>query len=105
MKFQLLRLLRQRPVLKVSYSAELMDRGRGMVFHPVDGKSLTEAPFNSDFQYDSDQSQYFAQSNPHWDGTEGSRYYYHRIGDGSDYSAGDFYPNHWIFDPYTGKTL
>ena len=79
-------------VLPRDYTAEEMDRGEDMDFHPCSG---------------------FPHAGGTSRGTFGSPYV-HRfkifevcrsIGDGCEHRKGDSYLVHWKFDPFTGQSL
>ena len=87
-------------VLPRDFTAEEMDRGEGMTFHPC---SLTRNRRRmEDFQYDFENKIHFFTSN--WLGSVG-RYDRPRIGTGQDCKAGEPFPDHWVQDPWTGETL
>ncbi len=70
------------------YTAEQVDRGEGMIFHPHSGRPIRE------YVYDVWRNQY------HYIGA-----YLSRIGRGACLRAGDPYPDHWVYDPLTGEAL
>lgn len=76
------------------YSAQQLERGRGMTCHPVCGMPLVECV------YDPQRQRFFRVSV-----LDGCRYALDRIGDGRDHDEGDRYPRHWNYDPYTGERL
>ncbi len=78
------------------YSAAELDEGVEMTYHPVTRCLL------ADLQFDRSRGVYY------YDG--GSAWWYYkrdlpRIGDGHSRFAGDNYPTHWRFDPFTGDML
>ena len=83
--------------LRRDYSAAELDEGEGMTFHPVTG-----IPFaGSGYWYSDEYREYYIRSG--WAGL--GNLPQGRIGDGQLRSAGDPYPPHWLFDPFTGKKL
>lgn len=79
-------------VLPRDYSAEEMDRGEGMEFHPDDGTVLGALSFSSEVGC------FFCLG--YW-----SADYLERISDGKSHRMGAPYPQHWRFDPFTGESL
>jgi hypothetical protein len=80
------------PRLHRDYSDTHLSMGDGMIFHPVTGSKLDECEFTETITT--------------YQGMSASpRYYKPAIGDGRDRKAGEPYPDHWRFDPYTGAPL
>lgn len=78
------------------YTAEEMDRGEGMQFHPTVGEPNTEL---SSLDYDEGQRCYVERLGPE------SKFTHSAIGDGQAHRKGDPYPHHWAFDPWLGDHL
>ena len=70
------------------YSAEELDRGEGMTYHPDYGLPL------SLFEYDDEHHQFRGHSD-----------LLDRIGCSLFCSKGDPYPQHWNFDPFSGALI
>lgn len=85
------------------YTAEEMDRGEGMNFHPVCRLAFEE------LEYDEESGRFFRRMGLfgpfnlalYGPGVEEVIIIYSRIGDGKDHAKGDPYPRHWVTDPWT----
>ena len=81
-----------------SYTAEELDHGEGMSFHPDNAEPFVELEFiQSKHRY------CFAPGIYNWMAHD--RWLLARIGDGQNHQVGDPYPAHWQFDPFTGERL
>jgi len=80
-------------VIPFDCTAEEMDKGFGMKYHPVSGdypKPLDKLRFD-------EAKQMFA--------FQDSNMFFPRIGDGEEHSAGMRYLHHWSYCPFTGEPL
>ena len=80
-------------------SAQDIDEGKDMVFHPQYGR---QAPLR-DLHYDASRFQFYVENTGAW--SRGTRKYLDRIGDGKTYKAGERYPARWAFCSFTGEKL
>ncbi len=86
----------QKAIFPKDYSVEQLDKGIDMQFHPHTGELLSDLKF--------DATIFFHVTSPvGWGEAEWERR--ERISNGGPCSAGDPYPVHWQYDPWTGKTL
>jgi hypothetical protein len=84
------------------FSANALDNGVGMNFHPVTGVDRVANSFGCGVGFvrfngfDPETCRFYIY--------EGYDMYTYlpRIGDGKPRSTGDPYPEHWRFDPFTG---
>ena len=84
------------------YKRTELDRADGMNFHPTCGLSI------SDLGYDEERHQFFiAVRGSGWTFSDDiNAEHYPRISDERGmYMPDDEYPEHWKFDPWTGKEL
>ena len=90
------------------YTAEDLDRGCGMIWHPLTKHSMAEV---LEMRFDEDrQEYYFLRCMGFADGYIGfepvpMREYLGKIGDGKSHARGSPYPKHWKFDPFTCQEL
>ncbi|TSC59155.1 MAG: hypothetical protein Greene041662_634 [Candidatus Peregrinibacteria bacterium Greene0416_62] len=80
-------------------SAQELDEGKRMVFHPQYGRQAQLR----DLLYDPTRFQFYLENTGAW--SRGTRKYLDRIGDGKDYKSGDRYPAHWIYCPFSGEEI
>lgn len=87
-------------VLRRDYTAEDLDRGVEMTFHPTNGVHLHELQL-------SDETREFLYEAAEilWDHGYPPWYPLPRIGDGHVHAKGESYLLHWKFDPWTGASL
>lgn len=79
------------------YTSEELERGEGMVFHPLTGNALSILIWSENLHEFFHPAWY--EIFPWWCGLQG------KIGAGRALRAGDPYPDHWKFDPYSGEKL
>ncbi len=84
----------KKKVLLQDRTADELDRGVGMRFHPVTGVEISR--YHS---FSTEAHEYYIRSG--W--ANCGNIHADRIGDGGGRSAGDSYLKHWLFDPYTGE--
>ena len=87
-------------ILTRDFTADELDEGIGMAFHPVIGKGL-DYYRHYPHGYDADEHQFKFRTG--WGGC--GILHLPRIGDGKSRQKDDQYPEHWKFDPYTGVAL
>lgn len=87
-------------IFKRVYTAKQLNRGEGMVFHPLTGERLSRLMY-----YRSRGT--FARVIFIWDDSAPALVRYRRqIGERRKlYAYGDPYPSHWQYDPWTGERL
>lgn len=85
-------------VLPRDYSAEELDEGAGMAFHPHNGCKF-------DMWYDLQGKNYYYDVIRGWGQVLVNVVHLPPIGDGRDHRAGDPIPEHWLFDPYVGLPI
>jgi len=99
--------------LSRDYTAEEMDRGEGMLYHPAARRGTSYSPHLINGLKYVDAAKVFRRppdlgalmENPGADASKIDWGHLERIGDGSPHRAGNPYPKHWIYDPYSGERL
>ena len=92
-----------RRVLPYDYTSDAMDRGERMNFHPMTGIELRVPAY---YLFSEERrNHYYRPTLGAWSGLLGERIDLARIGENHDYRAGDKFPGHWKFDPYSGEAL
>ena len=86
-----------------AYTANQLNHGEGMTFHPISGELLSTLEF-------ADKGcvwcRYIFVLRTGWETPEPPREYLKCITGGKKlYAVGDRYPQHWRFDPFTGGRL
>lgn len=92
----------EKKFLPRDYTAVQMDRGEGMKYHPHDCRILKEKEGSLEF-IKSEAAYCFQPGIYKWMAHE--RWLLPRIGNGKPHRAGDPYPAHWRFCPFTGERL
>jgi len=103
-------------LLPRSYTAEELDEGAGMTYHPVTGQMLFDLYHDGEcydrWLYWMERSDEYKDTTPRpfvFDESGGLPAALHTflpaIGDGKKHQAGTYYPRHWIYDPYTGADM
>ena len=93
-----------RRVLPFDCSAEQMDQGHGMRYHPCFlGRDGRLHQLHIDLHFAKEKGKFYRQV----DRGEPmvTDVWCDRIGDGHPRSAGDPYPEHWLVCPFTGEAL
>lgn len=91
--------------LRHDYTAEQLDRGEWMDFHPCSGHRRRGGSFSTPLP-SQPAAEFEASLGFYWyHGCYGDGVTWPRIGDGQPRRKGDPYPAHWDFDPYTGEKL
>jgi len=92
-------------LLPIGFTAEELDRGEHMRFHPVAGEPRVGEVFGRGANcgmadhYDEESHRFVIYGGyDMWASLP-------RIGDGQQRSVGDLYPEHWNFDPWMGEQL
>jgi hypothetical protein len=84
-----------------AYTARQLNRGEGMVFHPLSGEPLSE------LQYCTWGSCWRKNNRLPQMGWQEIQYQSERLpcinGSKKHYVVGEVYPSHWKFDPWTGE--
>lgn len=91
-------------VFQRSYTAKQLNRGEGMMFHPISGEALANLGFG---RYGKQFYRRIPGAVYGW-WTEDDTYMHLPCIGGygrKDYQTGDRYPIQWLFDPFTGGHL
>lgn len=86
-------------VLLRDYTAEEMDRGEGMEFHPLCGIELRN------LTYDPESRKFSYAIRPLGLRRQRALMVCGRISGGHCWSVGEPFPSLWVFDPYTGEKI
>lgn len=87
-----------------AFTADDLDRGKGLQFHPCHPSAASQFLWaltsSCGFEWFEKTRQFICKGSPPYDAMT-----LPRISTGADVKAGDPYPSHWLYCPFTGGSL